>query len=332
MLNFFKNNEVFKAKFKLTENKPIEIGEFENQDGKEITLEKEEILSNIKELNLDSRIYSDFTKSKVLIKAFSFEGNLDIYEFLASKNLEINKAIEVFKLMNNNVEIKLAGKLSIENIECKNVSKEIIEFKRIAFINEFFVGSDESDVLVLDFLDLVYLGEAFLSGVARDYAYISAFGSAINNGRVLKVKIGTTLLDVFASLDGNKNAISKIVDGGVVKGVPRASLDEKIIGTEKSLLFLTKNDENRKKTSACIRCAKCIRICPEGLNPTKLAELYKNNDKDEFLKFGGAKCIACGLCSFICPANIELSHKIHTGKESFKEKVNKKEVRREQLV
>lgn len=333
MLKFFKNNEVFKSKFKLIENEAIEIGEFLKEDKKEIILEKEEILSSMKELNLDSKIYSDFEKNKVIIKAFSFEGNLDIYKFLSNKKLEINKAIEVFRAVDNKVEIKMASELFIEGLESKAPSKEIIEFKEEVFINEYFSGKNKSNVLILDFVDFIYLGEAFLNGRARDYVYTSAFGSAIKGGKVLKVKIGTNLSDVFANLNGEKDSLNKIIDGGVVSGKVRVSLEEKIMGNEKSLLFLTKKDENRKKESACIRCSKCIRICPEKLNPTKLIELYKINDKKEFLKFGGAKCIKCGLCSFVCPSNIELSNKICTAKEIFKEsEKNATEVRREQLV
>ncbi|MGL4848828.1 MAG: 4Fe-4S dicluster domain-containing protein [Clostridium sp.] len=143
-------------------------------------------------------------------------------------------------------------------------------------------------------------------------------GKAIKTKGIIKVSKGTTILEIFEKVEGDKESLSKIIQDGVLDGVQRSSLDEKIIGTEKELIFLTEKEENRGREEACIRCAKCLRVCKEGLNPIKLVDIYKKAEKDEFVKFGGNKCTECGLCTYVCPSNIELSHKIKTGKNIFK--------------
>ena len=41
------------------------------------------------------------------------------------------------------------------------------------------------------------------------------------------------------------------------------------------LYFLNTKDATKATESPCIRCAKCLRACPKGLNPIKLMELWE---------------------------------------------------------
>ena len=44
------------------------------------------------------------------------------------------------------------------------------------------------------------------------------------------------------------------------------------------VLLLTKEESVRKPMHDCIRCAKCVNVCPMGLNPAFLmrSTVYKN--------------------------------------------------------
>ncbi|MGL5649408.1 MAG: 4Fe-4S dicluster domain-containing protein [Clostridium sp.] len=143
-------------------------------------------------------------------------------------------------------------------------------------------------------------------------------GKAVKRNGIVKVSKGMTILEIFEELEGDKEILNKVIQGSVFYGIQKSSLDEKISGDEKELVFLTKDEAKRGVESPCIRCAKCLRVCKEGLNPIKLVDIYKKSDKDEFFKFGGNRCTECGLCTYVCPSNIEISHKIKTGKSIFK--------------
>ena len=299
----------------------VEVKENTKLEEKEVdinSLSKEEILNKIQEFGLVDEAgvplslkYRAFSGNKLLVKSFSYESNIAYYDLLNTKEKEINKALEVLN--------KLFVSLEIKKVDSKSVSKKTIELKREELISKFFgKGVKNEEVIVEDILSLVYLGECFLSGQPHLDEYVVISGSAIKENVLLKVKLGTTLDEVLEKLGGSKEELGKIVVGGALGGIPQFSDDSAISYNAKAILFLNTKDATKATESTCIRCAKCLRACPEGLNPIKLMELWERGEKEEFLKFGGNKCIECGLCSYVCPSKIEVANKIVTAKAFIK--------------
>ena len=299
----------------------VEVKENTKLEEKEVdinSLSKEEILNKIQEFGLVDEAgvplslkYRAFSGNKLLVKSFSYESNIAYYDLLNTKEKEINKALEVLN--------KLFVSLEIKKVDSKSVSKKTIELKREELISKFFgKGVKNEEVIVEDILSLVYLGECFLSGQPHLDEYVVVSGSAIKENVLLKVKLGTTLDEVLEKLGGSKEELGKIVVGGALGGIPQFSDDSAISYNAKAILFLNTKDATKATESPCIRCAKCLRACPEGLNPIKLMELWERGEKEEFLKFGGNKCIECGLCSYVCPSKIEVANKIVTAKAFIK--------------
>ena len=299
----------------------VEVKENTKLEEKEVdinSLSKEEILNKIQEFGLVDEAgvplslkYRAFSGNKLLVKSFSYESNIAYYDLLNTKEKEINKALEVLN--------KLFVSLEIKKVDSKSVSKKTIELKREELISKFFgKGVKNEEVIVEDILSLVYLGECFLSGQPHLDEYVVVSGSAIKENVLLKVKLGTTLDEVLETLGGNKEELGKVVVGGALGGIPQFSDDSAISYNAKAILFLNTKDATKATESPCIRCAKCLRACPEGLNPIKLMELWERGEKEEFLKFGGNKCIECGLCSYVCPSKIEVANKIVTAKAFIK--------------
>lgn len=299
----------------------VEVKEKTTLEEKEVninSLSKEEILNKIQEFGLVDEAgvplslkYRAFSGNKLLVKSFSYESNIAYYDLLNTKEKEINKALEVLN--------KLFVSLEIKKADSKSVSKKTIELKREELISKFFgKGVKNEEVIVEDILSLVYLGECFLSGQPHLDEYVVVSGSAIKENVLLKVKLGTTLDEVLEKLGGSKEELGKIVVGGALGGIPQFSDDSAISYNAKAILFLNTKDATKATESPCIRCAKCLRACPEGLNPIKLMELWERGEKEEFLKFGGNKCIECGLCSYVCPSKIGVANKIVTAKAFIK--------------
>ena len=101
-------------------------------------------------------------------------------------------------------------------------------------------------------------------------------------------------------------------------GLAIADLSTPITKTSGALTFLTKEAIYRakyeKRQTPCIRCGRCLDVCPENLNPTKIAHAVKHNLLDLAQQYYITGCMECGCCSYICPANIELTGYIKTGK------------------
>jgi electron transport complex protein RnfC len=80
------------------------------------------------------------------------------------------------------------------------------------------------------------------------------------------------------------------------------------------VLLLTKEESVRKPMRDCIRCAKCVSVCPMGLNPTLLMNATEFAEWDLAEKNYITDCIECGSCSYTCPANRPLLDYIRSGK------------------
>ena len=72
------------------------------------------------------------------------------------------------------------------------------------------------------------------------------------------------------------------------------------------ILVLDEKMARPMEESACIRCSKCVYVCPIGLQPY-LIDAYAENDRfDDAEEAGAMDCIECGCCAYTCPANRHL--------------------------
>jgi len=64
----------------------------------------------------------------------------------------------------------------------------------------------------------------------------------------------------------------------------------------------------------CIRCGRCVDVCPVSLMPTMIAQYAKKDDLDKAEEYFATDCYECGCCSYICPSKIPLLHYIKYAK------------------
>ena len=141
---------------------------------------------------------------------------------------------------------------------------------------------------------------------------VTVSGDAINNPANYSVKIGTNHRELVEASGGFKVEPEKIISGAVMMGNALSSLDVPVTKPTSAILCLSHDEVSDCKPSACIRCGKCIEVCPARLMPQQLINLANNGEIDEFFEAGGSECCACGCCSYICPAKRPLSQTIKT--------------------
>ena len=144
---------------------------------------------------------------------------------------------------------------------------------------------------------------------------ITVTGDAINNPRNFEVKTGTNYSELVEEAGGFKETPEKIISGGPMMGTAIFTLDIPVTKTSSALLCFLKDEVAENEPTACIRCGRCVSVCPQKLMPAKLSVLADHNQFDEFEKLYGAECVECGSCSFICPAKRNLAQSMKTGRK-----------------
>ena len=56
------------------------------------------------------------------------------------------------------------------------------------------------------------------------------------------------------------------------------------------------------RETACVKCSKCLYVCPMNLQPNLLDLASRNDDFEKLDKLNIMDCIECGSCAFICPS------------------------------
>ena len=87
-----------------------------------------------------------------------------------------------------------------------------------------------------------------------------------------------------------------------------------------ALLAFCGNEEKTVEHPECIRCGKCVGVCPMHLQPLMM-NLYASKDRlDELEALHVMDCIECGSCSYICPGRVHLVHNFRTAKQKINNK------------
>lgn len=145
---------------------------------------------------------------------------------------------------------------------------------------------------------------------------VTVTGKDVNTPSNFKVRIGTPVNTLIAAVGGLPENTGKVISGGPMMGKALNSLDVPVAKGTSGLLVIPEDIARRKKMKACIRCSKCVEVCPMGLEPYLLMTLTQ---KDLFERLENDKvldCIECGSCSFTCPADRPLLDHIRLGKKT----------------
>ena len=143
---------------------------------------------------------------------------------------------------------------------------------------------------------------------------LTVTGECCPQQRNFKHRVGTPISKIIEAVGGVPEEAVKVISGGPMMGKAMCNIDAPTLKGSSSVLFLTEKQTKRKEEGNCIRCAKCVSVCPMGLEPYLLNKLGRAGRMDDLEANRVYDCIECGCCSFTCPAYIPLLDMIRLAK------------------
>ena len=191
----------------------------------------------------------------------------------------------------------------------EGAERQLIYANTGRYINSKMLPADAG--CIVHNVDTVYsICEAVREGKPLIERLVTITGDAITNPSNMLVKIGTNYQELIDEAGGFSSEPAKIIAGGPMMGKAIYSTDIPITKSSSAILCMTKDEVAEYEPSACIRCGRCVSVCPGRVMPNKLATLAEQNNIEEFLKYNGMECCECGCCSYVCPAKRHLTQTI----------------------
>lgn len=145
---------------------------------------------------------------------------------------------------------------------------------------------------------------------------ITVSGGAVQRPANVKTRIGTPVQDLIAECGGFRHTPEKIVLGGPMMGHTITDVTLPVTKRTTAILALTQEEIYHGPRTACIRCGRCVRACPVGLEPVTLYKMLSHGKGRAAVAAGLLDCIECGCCGFTCPAHLPLVDTLKSGKRS----------------
>ena len=143
---------------------------------------------------------------------------------------------------------------------------------------------------------------------------VTVTGKGVANPGNFKVRIGTSTTELVEAAGGLPENTGKIISGGPMMGKAVASLDIPVTKGTSGILLMPEQESKREEYIECIRCSRCVSVCPMGLEPYLLMTVGQKQIFDRAERERILDCIECGSCSYTCPSNRPLLDYIRFGK------------------
>ncbi|MGL4370233.1 MAG: electron transport complex subunit RsxC [Spirochaetota bacterium] len=178
-------------------------------------------------------------------------------------------------------------------------------------------------VLVQNVNTASFIADYIRTGMPLIKKKVTVDGSAVSEPKNLEVLIGTPLKDVFSFCGGFTEQPEKIIMGGPMMGVAQFSLDNTVLKHTNALLAFGRKQAKLPDESPCIKCGKCVSVCPMGLLPLFMNACVEKGRVEDTEGYNVNDCIECGCCSFACPASRNLVQSFRYAKAELRKRAHR---------
>ena len=129
-------------------------------------------------------------------------------------------------------------------------------------------------------------------------------------------KIGTPVQALVDACGGITGTDVTVKAGGPMMGFVQSTLDTPIMKGSNGIIAV---DSDATQEVACIKCGRCVDVCPMELKPLHFAKFADESNWAGMKQQNVMDCIECRCCEYICSSKIPLIKKIKAGKAAVRE-------------
>ncbi len=148
---------------------------------------------------------------------------------------------------------------------------------------------------------------------------VTISGEAISEPQNFIVRIGTPFHDLVEAAGGLHDKTERVISGGPMMGFAQSDLSVPVLKATNSILCLLKDKNGAADNPVCLRCGKCVSVCPMRLQPLYMYRFTKAGKVKELQRLNILDCMECGSCAFTCPGKLPLVEQFRIGKKLVRE-------------
>ena len=148
---------------------------------------------------------------------------------------------------------------------------------------------------------------------------VTVSGEAIAQPQNFIVPIGTSFHDLIQIAGGLHDETERVISGGPMMGVAQGDLSVPVVKASNCVLCLKKDENGAAENPVCLRCGKCVSVCPMRLQPLYMYRFVNAQRVKDLQRLNVLDCIECGSCAFTCPGKLPLVERFRKGKQMVRE-------------
>ena len=160
--------------------------------------------------------------------------------------------------------------------------------------------------------------DAVYDGMPLIRRVVTVSGDIVMEPKNLLVPIGTSFNALMEAVGHSENPY-KVLSGGPMMGITQYDLNVPTTKGTNAITILGRKNKYSVEDPHCIRCGKCVDVCPMKLMPVLMYKASQSGNVDEMKAVHIMDCIECGCCAYTCPASVPLVLGFRAGKQTLRE-------------
>ena len=268
-------------------------------------------------LTADHRVMLEYADEvvfglKMLLKATGASTGLIV--------IEDNKPDAIEYMRSKTEDISGIGVLSVKTKYPQGAEKMLIKRALGRTVPSGALPLD-AGVIVSNVSTVKAVADAIQKGIPLIERAVTVTGNKIRNPGNYMIRIGTSVKEIIEFCGGLTDNETTMKLGGPMMGFEITDPDVPVIKGTNGIIAVSPVSS---EPSPCIRCGRCVDVCPMELLPLYYPQYAAKSDWEGMKEKSVRDCMECGCCDFICSSKIPIREAIKLGKKAITEAERRK--------